>query len=130
MKTLVRKSLVTIGLILIIAPKVFADDIELERIVVTASRTEEDRGQVSRNVDVVTEKDIERTQAEDLTQVLTDLTSVNISDDGGLGATKTIRMRGSSASQVLVLMDGRPINNSLRLWSSTPLSFISNPIIL
>lgn len=120
MKASIRKLLVTIGLILIIGPapypcgvgpKLFADDIDLERIVVTASRTEEDRAQVSRNVDVTTGDDIERSQANGLAQALTDITSVNISDYGTLGATKTIRMRGSSASQVLVLVDGRPVNN-------------------
>jgi len=111
MKVSIRKLLVTIGLILIIVPKVFAEDIDLERIVVTASRTEEDRGQASRNVDVTTGEDMERSQANGLAQALTDITSVNISDYGGLGATKTIRMRGSTASQVLVLVDGRPVNN-------------------
>ncbi|MDD5584165.1 MAG: TonB-dependent receptor, partial [Candidatus Omnitrophica bacterium] len=30
---------------------------------------------------------------------------------GGLGASKTISMRGATASQVLVLVDGRPINS-------------------
>ena len=120
MKVSIRKLLVTIGLILIIVfsqrfygagPKVFAEDIDLERIVVTASRTEEDRAQVSRNVDITTGEDMERSQANGLAQALTDITSVNISDYGTLGATKTIRMRGSSASQVLVLVDGRPVNN-------------------
>jgi len=36
---------------------------------------------------------------------------VNISNYGGPGAAKTIRMRGSTAGEVLVLVDGRPINN-------------------
>lgn len=122
MKEFIKKLFVSIALVLIMEPapypcgtglSVFAEDedIELEKITVTVSRIREDRSSVARNVDVVTEKEIENTQAKDLTQVLTDLTSVNISDYGQLGASKTIRMRGSTASQVLVLVDDRPINN-------------------
>lgn len=113
MRKIIKKLFVSIALVLIIGPGVFAEDegIELEKITVTVSRTKEDCSSAARNVDVVTEKDIERTHAKDLTQVLTDLTSVNISDYGTLGATKTIRMRGSTAGQVLVLIDGRPVNN-------------------
>jgi len=120
MRKIIKKLFVSIALVLIIGPapypcgtgsNVFAEDVDLEKIVVTASRREENRSGVARNIDVVTEKNIEETHAKDLTQVLTDLTSVNISDYGGSGGTKTIRMRGSTASQVLVLVNGRPINN-------------------
>ncbi|MBU4345821.1 MAG: TonB-dependent receptor [Candidatus Omnitrophica bacterium] len=96
---------------LVLSGKTFAQDIDLERIVVMPSRIEESYSEVSRNIDVITSKDIEMSGAKDLAGVLTEITSVNISNYGGLGATKTIRMRGSTASQVLVLVDGRPINN-------------------
>ena len=105
---------VSIGLgatILISTNLSWAEDIELEKIVVTPSRIEESSSDIARKVDIITSKDIEKSGAQDLVTVLTGLTSVNISDYGGLGATKTMRMRGSSAAQVLVLVDGRPINN-------------------
>ncbi|MFA5089449.1 MAG: TonB-dependent receptor [Candidatus Omnitrophota bacterium] len=88
-----------------------AEDIDLERIVVTPSRIEESSGDVGRAVDVITSKNIEKGGAQNLADVLTDFTSVNISNYGGPGSDKNIRMRGSTAAQVLVLMDGRPINN-------------------
>jgi outer membrane receptor for ferrienterochelin and colicins len=102
---------VLIALILVISPQVLAEDVELSKIVVTASRVDEDKAVVSRSIDVVTAEDIQESQAQDLSQALTGLTSVNISNYGGLGATKTIRMGGSTASQVLVLVDGRPVNS-------------------
>jgi len=89
----------------------FAEDIDLEKIVVTPSRIEESYGETSQKVDVITSKDLESTCAKDLAGTLTKITSVNISNYGGLGALKNIRMRGSTASQILVLIDGRPINN-------------------
>jgi outer membrane receptor for ferrienterochelin and colicins len=88
-----------------------AEDIDLNKIVVTASRFEEDSGDVARNVDSINSREIERSQSSDLVPVLTDLTSANVSDYGSAGATKNLRMRGSTAAQVLVMVDGRPVNN-------------------
>jgi outer membrane cobalamin receptor len=108
-----KRTGVIIGILwqLILLDKIFAQDVDLEKIVVISSRIEENYADISRKVDLITSKDIESSSARDLSEVLTEITSVNISDYGGLGATKTIRMRGSTAAQVLVLVDGRPINN-------------------
>lgn len=91
--------------------KSFAQDIDLEKIVVTPSRIEEDYTRSSRKVEVITAKDILNSGAQDVATAITSLSPVNISNYGGLGAQKNIRMRGSSAAQVLVLVDGRPINS-------------------
>ena len=88
-----------------------AEEVDLERIVVTPSRIEESYGSTSRKVDVITQEEIANSQATDCAQLFTELTSVNISNYGGLGANKNIRMRGSTSAQVLVMVDGRPINN-------------------
>ncbi len=90
---------------------VWADEINLEKIVVTPSRIEESYGDTCRNVDVVTSKDIESFGSGNLAEAMADITSVNIKDYGGPGGSKAITMRGATASQVLVLIDGRPINN-------------------
>ncbi|MCX5701181.1 MAG: TonB-dependent receptor [Candidatus Omnitrophica bacterium] len=89
----------------------YADDVELDKIVVTPSGVEESSGSVGRTVDVITSKDMEKSGAQNLSDVLTGLTSVDMSSYGGPNAVENIRMRGSTSSQVLVLMDGRPINN-------------------
>lgn len=88
-----------------------AEDIELDKIVVTPSRIEESSADTGRVIDVVSSNQINAGATQDLAGALTDLTSVNISNYGGPGTSKTIRMRGSTGAQVLVLMDGRPINN-------------------
>ncbi len=98
-------------LTLIFTVNAWADDIDLNTIVVTPSRTEEDSSGIPRNVDIITSKTIERSQAKDISSLLSELTSVNISDYGAAGTTKGIRMRGATASQVLVMVDGRPLNN-------------------
>lgn len=85
--------------------------IEVEKIVVTGSRTEENYSDSSRTIDIIGKTEIEETQTSDLSQVLSDTNSVEVSSYGGPGAIKTLKMRGSTSSQVMVLIDGRPVNS-------------------
>ena len=87
------------------------DEIRLDEIVVTATRTEESYGDLTRKVDLLTSKNLESTNPLDFAEALKNLPSLNIIDYGGVGGNKNLRMRGSSAQQVLVLVDGRPLNN-------------------
>lgn len=111
MKNVCKKLFNSALLVVILSSVACAEDVELDKIVVTPSRIEESSGDVGRIVDVVTASDIEKSGAQDLAGALTNLTSVDISNYGGPNAAKNIRMRGSTSAQVLVLMDGRPINN-------------------
>ncbi len=87
------------------------NEVDLSKIVVTPSRIEEEQGRTSSKVDVITAKEIQSSTSSDLTAPLTGLTGVNISDYGELGSSKSVRMRGTTAAQVLILVDGRPINS-------------------
>ena len=87
------------------------EEFPIEKIVITASRAQENYSDTSRKIDVITAADMEAVQAKDLSDVLNHVNSVNVTNYGGPGATKTLKMRGSTASQVLVLVDGRPINS-------------------
>ncbi len=111
MKNVYRKSFISALLVITLSGIARAEDVELDKIVVTPSRIEESSEDVGRVVDVVTSNDIEKSGAQNLADALTDFTSVNISNYGGPGTDKNIRMRGSTAAQVLVMVDGRPVNN-------------------
>lgn len=99
------------GLVLFSPIICLAEDVDLDKIVVTPSRFEESYGSTAQTVDVFTAKDIEEGQYNDVADLITQATSVNISSNGGLGQSKNLRMRGSTSAQVLVMVDGRPINN-------------------
>lgn len=88
-----------------------ADDVGLGKIVVTPSRIEQDSFDATSKVDVITSSQFSSNASGDIVESLTVLVSLNLSDYGSFGAEKNIRMRGSSASQVLVMADGRPLNN-------------------
>jgi outer membrane cobalamin receptor len=111
MKNVYKNSLIPALLLVSSLGLAHAEDVELDKIVVTPSRIEESSGDVARVVDVVSAKEMERSGAQDLAAALTDLTSVEMSNYGGPGANTNIRMRGSTAAQVLVMVDGRPMNS-------------------
>lgn len=111
MQNFIRKFIIIAALIFIIPAYIRAEDVDLEKIVITPSRIEENFSDTGRDVDVVTYKTMLTSGNQSLAQALTDLTSVNISNYGGPGASSNVRMRGSTAAQVLVMVDGRPINS-------------------
>ncbi len=111
MKNVYKSSFIPALLLIFLSGIARAEDVDLDKIVVTPSRIEESSGDVGRVVDVVTSGEIQRSGAQDLAEALTNLTSVEMSNYGGPGANTNIRMRGSTAAQVLVMVDGRPINS-------------------
>jgi iron complex outermembrane receptor protein len=53
-----------------------------------------------------------RDRVEDLSSVLSQMVGVKVKQYGGLGSFATVSIRGSSASQVKVYMDGIPMNDA------------------
>lgn len=88
-----------------------SEDVNLDKIVVTPSKMSQISNDSSQTVDVIGSKEIELQGTEQLSDVLTDITSANISNYGGPGGTQHLRMRGSTSAQVLIMVDGLPINN-------------------
>ncbi|MDI6788580.1 MAG: TonB-dependent receptor, partial [Planctomycetota bacterium] len=83
-----------------------------EEIIVTATRLKEPLEKVTQSISVITAKDIEKSPAKTLKDVLEKEVGVSFAEDAGaLGAKKTISLRGSSIEEVLVLVDGRRINS-------------------
>jgi len=106
------KNLIWLAFLTIIGVKLgWAEDINLEKIVVTPSRIEETSEESGRKVDIISSRDLKYLNPKNLSEALEDISSINISDYGSLGAKKIISIRGSTEKQVLVLVDGRPINN-------------------
>ncbi len=84
---------------------------ELEGIVVTATRTPERLREIPLGVSVLSSQDIELRGADDLGELLRGELGIDVRGYGPLGQTSTVSLRGSTASQVLVLVDGRPVNH-------------------
>lgn len=82
------------------------DSASSEEMLVTASRIEQSAIKVLASTSVITEEDIQRSQAVSLPDVLQRLPGISIDHNGGLGANAAIRMRGTESDQVLILIDG------------------------
>jgi len=80
-------------------------------IVVTASRMPAPVSQEPGAVAVVVRTDGEANHAMDLGDAIARTPSVDAPRYGGAGATSSIAIRGGRSSQVLVMQDGRPLNN-------------------
>ena len=105
--------------------------INLERIVVTPSRTEKGLSDVAASVSVVTDEDIKNSDAKTVPDALKNLAGIYSYDPTGVGgAGGTINMRGfygGMSSEHLVLIDGVPQNkgqDKLVNWDLIPINNI------
>jgi vitamin B12 transporter len=78
----------------------------LDRIVVTATRTAQTEDQTLAPVTVITRRQIELLQPASLQDLLNDTPGMAISNQGGPGKVSAMFLRGTNATQVLVLVDG------------------------
>jgi outer membrane receptor protein involved in Fe transport len=85
---------------------------QLREVVVTATRSETERANVPQQIDVITSKDIQQTQALEFTDILKKNTSVDVVQYPGLLSGVGIRgfrpQSGTLNPRTLLLVDGRP----------------------
>lgn len=94
-------------------------------LVVTPSRRVESLSEALASVSVLTRDDIERSAAEDLTDLLTTLPGVDVVRSGGPGAQVSVFLRGSNSNHVLVLIDGvraSSSNTGSYTWEQLPVN--------
>jgi vitamin B12 transporter len=96
-----------------LSPLASAADNEIPgEIVVTATRIEQPLNKTLSSTTVITQEDIKNSQAPDLATILRSVAGVEVSQNGGMGKAASLFMRGSNATQVLVLLDGVRINSA------------------
>jgi vitamin B12 transporter len=83
-----------------------AEQINLDEVVVTASRTPQPRESVIADVTVIDEEEIQRAGQSTLVELLAQQPGVEITSSGGAGTISSIFMRGTNSNQVVVLIDG------------------------
>ena len=79
---------------------------ELGDVVVTAGRTPIEAQQAARIVSVITKSEIERSPAQNLTDLLRFVAGVDIRQRGAFGAQADISIRGGTYDQTLILLNG------------------------
>ena len=79
---------------------------ELERIVVTPSRTEEKLGSASCSVSVITDEDFDRKKVEMVKDSIKEEVGVDIRQAGAFQGTADVMIRGGRSNQTLIMIDG------------------------
>ncbi|EPR9083332.1 TonB-dependent vitamin B12 receptor BtuB [Cronobacter dublinensis] len=90
----------------------WAQDSGSDALVVTANRFQQPVNTVLAPVTVVTRNDIERWQSHSLIDVMRRLPGVDVAQNGGLGQTSSLFIRGTNSSHVLILVDGVRLNQA------------------
>jgi len=88
-----------------------ADIGELDRIVVTSTRTEQPLSRVGDSITVLDQEEVRASQKTVVSDLLALTPGVSFSRNGGLGSTTGVRIRGAEADQTVVLIDGVKLND-------------------
>lgn len=118
---------------LAVASSVQAQSIEINPVVVSASRIEQPLSQVLSSVSVMTRAEIEKSQATTLADLLQGEAGFEFGRNGGPGTTTSFFLRGQNSTNVVVMIDGvRVQTDSLGSLTQTdmPLSQIERIEIL
>ena len=99
--------------------KAYSEEVKTKGIEVTATRVERDLLQVPVSVSVVSEKQIKKSGASTIGDLLKDVPGVEVNNDGSQGL-KCIGIRGEDAYRTLVLVDGQKISEH-KSMSGTPM---------
>lgn len=85
---------------------------EQDRIVVTATRTEQSSSAVLAPVSVIEREDIDRLQDKDVVDLLAHTPGVEMVRSGGQGSDASLFLRGTNADHTLFLIDGQRVSSA------------------
>lgn len=89
-----------------ISPLLQAQDHALSPMVVTASRLQQSLAQVTADITIIDQAEIERAGPVGVADVLARVPGVQLSRNGGLGQSTGVYIRGTSNQHAIVLIDG------------------------
>lgn len=121
-----RSIFVRIGLSVAVAMSVMSSVVvaeevyKLEEVVVTAARIAQTVDETLAPVTVINREQIERSQAQSVTELLRTTPGLQITENGGHGSSTSIFLRGTNSNHTLVLVDGVRINDATGGMPSIP----------
>ncbi len=89
-----------------------AEQLDLNAVVVTATRTAQPIEALTADVTVIERSEIERAGMSSLSNLLSRQPGVQISTNGGAGNASSIFLRGTASEQIVVLVDGLRVNSA------------------
>lgn len=101
-------------------------DAVLDEVVVTASRSPKRISEIGKVVRVINAETIARSQGRTLPELLNNVAGLTIGGNGGNPVdVKAVYMRGASAANTLILIDGIPVNDASEISGEYNISAIA-----
>lgn len=108
-----KKSIIASVLAIVYSPSIYAaEQLNLNDVVVTATRTDQPRESVIADVTVLDQKTIQRAGQASLAELLQLQPGFEISTNGGPGKVANLFLRGTTAKHTLVLVDGMRVQSA------------------
>lgn len=114
MQTQLRRISLAVAFALAATSAASAQDraVDLDEVVVTATRTAVTVDQSLAAVEIIDREQIQRSQARSLPELLRGRAGVNLVNQGGLGKISTLFLRGTESDHTLFLVDGVRIGSA------------------
>jgi vitamin B12 transporter len=100
------------ALLCAVAAFAHAENNSFDEVVVTASRSEQRLNQTLQSTSVITQSDIAASGATDVLALLKNQAGVEITQNGGMGTTSSLYLRGTNSTHTLVLIDGGRVGSA------------------
>jgi vitamin B12 transporter len=98
---------------------------QLQEVVVTASRSPKKQSEIGKVVRVINSEQLSRSQGRTLPEVLNNVAGLNIGGNNNTpGDIKSVYLRGASAGNTLILIDGIPVNDASNISGEFDISAI------
>ncbi|QSR22192.1 TonB-dependent siderophore receptor [Hyphomonas sp. KY3] len=87
------------------------EETKLETIIVNGSRLDQTMTEIGSSVSVITRDDLEELGVDFALDAIATAPGVTVNQNGAFGGNASVRIRGASNDQTLVLIDGVPVND-------------------
>ena len=94
----------------IISPAAFAED-DIEEVVVSATRYARPLSDIGSSISVISAEDMEKSQTVFVQDILQNVPGLSLNQTGAFGGVASVRIRGASTAQTVILIDGIQIND-------------------
>ncbi|MEM9938938.1 MAG: TonB-dependent receptor [Pseudomonadota bacterium] len=94
-----------------LAQEAETDQTTLDTVIVEGSRLNQTETEIGSSVTVITAEDIEELGFDFALDAVASAPGVTINSNGAFGGSASVRIRGASSEQTLVLVDGVPVND-------------------
>lgn len=84
---------------------------DFEEIIVTVNRREQPKSNIGSSISIITNEDIIKSQTVFIQDILQNIPGISLNQNGSIGGVSSIRIRGASSSQTVILINGVQIND-------------------